>query len=354
MNAQTINQFRRATVAGLAAADAITWNSWWHRLGSMPPRRYVRLDEAWQHDRDLHSSSLPTPYLQSTAPAQVGPTSPTDDTEWFVVAVRHHLGQQLDGSPALSSSQVWTELAHLREKDSDAVRPRVGTVIALENMAEGYGSPLSGQHNPHYFDDIACIRGIAAGLLRPGDPEGAADLAEVDAKFTHALDGVYGARGTAALFAVLSAGQGVKAAIDAARDQLPAQSWAAHVVDECLAAVREGDHAMSLAARLEEGVVDHVYAYANQAPETLGLLFAHLSLAETTDSLLLGALAHPRHADGLVPLAGAAAGAVFGGPSIYDEMPVLRGVSVRALAGVALEDVLMDLSKASAGAGERR
>lgn len=354
MSTLTIDQFRRAAVAGLAAADAITWNSWWHRLGSMPPRRYVRLDEAWQHDRALLSSSLPTPYLQSTAPAQVGPTSPTDDTEWLVVALRHHLGQRLDGSPAPDDSHVWDELARLRETDLDAVRPRIGTVIALENMAEGYGPPLSGQHNPHYFDDIACVRGIAAGLLRPGDPGGAADLAEVDARFTHSSDGVYGARATAALFAVLASGEGTGAAVDAAREQLPEGSWSAHVVEECLAAVREGDSAMSLAARLEGDVVDHVYAYANQVPETLGLLLAHLSAAETADSLMLGALAHPRHADGLVPLAGAVSGAVFGEPSLDDELPVLRGVSVRALAGTALDDVLADLAGADARAGGSR
>lgn len=343
-----------ATIAGLCAADALTWTGWWHRLASLPPRRYVRLDEAWQHDRELHSSSLPTPYLQASAPSLIDPAGPTDDAEWFAVAARYHLGQRLDGSPAEAGTDVYSELAAQREDDVDAVRPRVGTVIALDNLAAGHRPPVSGRENPHYFDDIVCIRAIVAGLLRPGDPHGAADLAESEAAFTHALDGVYGARGTAALFAALAGGGPVTEAIEAAIAQLPDDSWCAAVVDECMAAAGDGDHALGLAARLEREVVDHVYGYANQAPETLGLLLAHLSVATNGEALLLGALGHPRHADALVPLAGATAGAVFGGPVTDTELPVLRGVSVRALAGVGLQEVLTDLTShavVTAGAG---
>lgn len=340
----------RATIAGLSAADALTWTGWWHRLGSLPPRRNVRLTEAWQHDQALHSSSLPTPYLQASAPSLIDPAGPTDDAEWFAVAVRYHLGQRLDGSPAPEGASVWTELAELREADTEAVRPRVGTVIALENLAAGLQPPASGRENPHYFDDIACVRAIAAGLLRPGRPDDAADLAESDVAFTHALDGVYGARATAALVAVLAGGGEVSEAIESAIASLPAGTWIAHVVAEFMAGVSPGDQALTLAARLEREVVDHVYSYANQAPETLGLLLAHLSVATGGESLLLGALAHPRHADGLVPLAGAVAGAAFGGPAVEGDLPVLRGMSVRPLAGLALEEVLTDLTAAAATA----
>ena len=329
----------RAAVAGLCTGDAISWPSWWHRMGRLPDRREVRLGQAWQHARDMRTTGLPTPYLQSSSPSLVDPAGPTDDAEWFTVAARFHLGQLLDGSPAPEDRTVWTELAELRAADESAVRGRVATVISLDNLAVGLAPPASGNDTPHYFDDIACVRAVAAALVSPGRPGEAADRADADAVVTHALDGVWGARATAALVASLLDGAAPADAETQALAQLPAESWVAHVVAECLDAVRPGDDPLRLAARLEQTCVDHVYAYANQAPETLGLLLAHLRVSDSAEQLLLGALAHPRHADGLVPLAGAVAGAAYGGPA-DGPLPTLIGTSVRALEATSLDPVV--------------
>lgn len=334
----------RATVAGVCVGDAIGWPSWWHRLSRLTPRREVRLTQAWQHARDIATTGLPTPYLQSSPPSDVDPAGPTDDAEWFAVAALHHLGRRLDGSPATGDRTVWHELATLRAADPGAVRARVGTVIALQNLARGVQPPTSGHDNPHYFDDIACVRAVAAALARPGDPAGAVDLAGSDALVTHSLDGVWGSGAVAGLLSVLLGGGSTADAERAALTALPPDSWVAHVVAECLDHVRDDDDQVRLAARLERRVVDHVYAYANQAPETLGLLLAHLRVARSAEALLLGALAHPRHADGLVPLAGAVGASAFGDRTADPEpLPVLRGTCVRALDGVALDDLVDDL-----------
>jgi ADP-ribosylglycohydrolase len=342
----------RAVVAGLSAGDAITWTSWWHRMSQLPPRRGVRLGQAWQHARDQATTSLPTPYLQSSSPALVDPAGPTDDVEWFVVAALHHLGRRLDGSAADLPYAIWHELAAARAADEREVVGRIGTVIALDGLRALTEPPASGNDNPHYFDDIACVRAVAAGLFRPGSPREAADVAEHDAAVTHALDGVWGARGTAALVSSLVGGADRATAVRAALHELPAESWCAHVAAECLDAVEPNDSPLTLAARLERDVVDHVYAYATQAPETLGLLLAHLSVADSGEALLLGALAHPRHADALVPLAGALAGAAWGWAPEH-ELPELRGTCVRALAGMPLSSVVGDL-QAAAGQGAVR
>ncbi|MGH3358458.1 MAG: ADP-ribosylglycohydrolase family protein [Nocardioidaceae bacterium] len=334
----TIRERIHATVAGLSAADAVTWTSWWHRMSQLPPRREVRLGEAWEHNRAELTTSLPTPYLQSSSPSLIDPAGPTDDAEWFVVAVRHHLGQRLDGTQANQPYEVWHELAARRSADPDSVRGRVGTAIGLANLSDGATPPTSGHDNPHHFDDMACVRAVAAGLVRPGDPTGAAELAEVDAAVTHSLDGVWGARAYAALISSLVGGAGIPAATSAALHELPADSWCAHVAAEFLGAATEPGSVMELAARLEREVVDHVYAYSTQAPETLGLLLAHLSAAADGTELLLGALCHPRHGDSLAPLAGAVAGAAYGLPTA--PLPTLGGVCVRDLAGVSLESIV--------------
>ncbi len=345
----TTGQRTRAAVAGLSSADAITWTSWWHRMSQLPPRRAVRLSQAWHHGRDEVTTSLPTPYLQSSSPALVDAAGPTDDTEWFVVAVRHHLGLLVDGNAATQPYGVWHDLATRRRNHEDDVHARLGTVIALDGLAAGAAPPVTGNDNPHYFDDIACVRAVAAGLLRPGAPEAAAALAGHDASVTHALDGVWAARAVAALVAGLVGGQGRASATAASLRELPPESWCACVVAECLEAVEPGDTPLGLAARLERHVVDHVYAYATQAPETLGLLLAHLGSADSADALLLGALAHPRHGDALVPLAGAVAGAAFGDP-VREDLPDLGGVCVRGLAGVSLASVYDDIVAAAGNA----
>lgn len=327
-----------ATVAGLCAGDAMSWPAWWHRLDQLPPRRAVRLQQAHAHARMGVTSSVPTPYLHATAPSTIDPGGPTDDAEWFVVAVRHHLGQRLDGGPVLEGGGVWIELAKLRASDPEAVRGRIGVVLSLANLTAGLEPPASGNDNAHWFDDLACVRAVAAGLLRPGQPEDAADLAESDAIVTNSHDGVWGARATAALIASLVVGEQPDKACRLARMQLPDSSWIAAVVDQCLAMTDRSATPLGMAARLEREVVDHVYAYANQAPETMGLLLAHLLVARDGNELLLGALAHPRHADSLVALAGAVAGAGFGDP-IGEPGAKLTGTSIRQLAGVDMGEV---------------
>lgn len=339
MKEPTVDRIQ-STIAGLCAGDAISWPSWWHRLHQLPPRRAVRLSEAHDHARTWRSSSVPTPYLHATAPSTIDPGGPTDDAEWFVVAVRHHLRQLLDGSPAPDGTGVWGELAQLRAADADAVRGRLGVIASLGNLAAGLAPPASGHDNVHWFDDLACVRGVAAGLLRPGQAEPAADLAEDDARVTHALDGVWGARATAALVSCLVAGESREAAIVAARAQLPRDSWIAAVVDECRAVTDGSSDPLARAARLERDVVDHVYAFSNQAPETLGLLLAHLAVTESREGLLLAALGHPRHADGLVPLAGAVAGAAFGHPDGGGGLPTLTGVTIPVLAGIEMGTIV--------------
>lgn len=312
-------------------------------MANLGPRRAVRLGEAWQHARNAVTTTLPTPYLHASSPELADPAGPTDDAEWFVVAARHLLGQHLDGTPGDEPYAVWRQLADRRNADPDTVRGRIGTVIALDNLVAGKQPPVSGHDNPHYFDDIACVRAVAAGALRPGDPRAAADLAETDAAVTHSLDGVWAARAVAALVAALVGGAEREAAIASARAEIPDGTWCSSVVAECLAVVDTAQTPLALAARLERESVDHVYSYLNQAPESAGLLLAHLSSASTADALLLGALSHPRHADGLVPLVGAVSGAAFGGPGT--PLGVLKGTCVRELAGVSLETVLSAITE---------
>ncbi|WP_219417691.1 ADP-ribosylglycohydrolase family protein [Pseudonocardia nigra] len=345
MNGGARRQRARATIAGLVLADGLAWPSLWHRLSLLPARRTERLQEIDVFAVRMRTTTRALPYLHASPPQLVDAAGRSDDTEWFAVSALFHTGRGLDGQPTAEPLGVWAELARLRSDDPSSVRARTGTVVALENLARGLAPPQSGHDNPHYFDDIACVRALAAGLQHAGDAGAAARAADTDAQVTHAEDGVWCARATAVLVAELVDGAPVERAVAQAAGSLPEGSWSAGVVEAALRAV-EADQpsALALARALEQGVVDPLYSFAIAAPETLALLLAHLRRAAGPEELLLGALAHPRHADALVPLAGAVAGAAFGPAwlpaDLLAEPPVLRGICVPQLAGQQLGAVL--------------
>lgn len=338
------NERARAVVQGLSLGDSLAWPSWWHRLALLSPKRATRLAQATEFAKERDATGFPTPYYQSSPLGSVDPAGTTDDAEWFAVAARSLLGQDLAGDPSTDGHGVWVELAQRRHQEPASVRGRLGTLMALDNLANGMSVPACGHDNAHYFDDIACIRALAAGL-RFHEIDEAVAAARDDASVTHSEDGVWAAQGTAALVATLLGGAPVVDAVSAARAALPSESWTAAVVTEMLAL--SADSPFRLASRLEREVVDHVYSYATTGPETLGLLLTHLQSARSADELLHGCLSHPRHADSLVPLGFAIAAAAFGPewlPNPPDEpLPVLEGVAIRALQGVRLDDVVTDL-----------
>lgn len=337
----------RTTVLGLAAGDGAAWPSTWQRMPLLPRRRTERLGTLWEFGLEHHTTSIAMPYLHATSPEVLDVTGPTDDAEWLVVALRHLTGCALDGAPANAPHQIWSEIATLDARSPESVRARIGTRLALTNLQRGLEPPSTGRFNAHYFDDIGCVRAIAGALLRPGQPDEAADLAESDVAVTHALDGLWCARASAALFAVLVDSGDARSAVDAAQAQLPPDSWSQGVVGDMIAAAEASRSQLDLSARLEHTCVDQIYSYPVLAPETLGLLLAHLSRATSAEDLLLAAFSHPRQADALVPLAGAAAAAAFGDHwlprTVTEGDLLLQGVSISALAGVSVTQVIDSL-----------
>lgn len=334
-------------LAGLVYGDGNSYAALWNRLPLLPYRKYTFYQEAPWLSFDNGHTTQTHPHRHSTPAGTWQINGPTDATEWATITALH----LTDGSIPDGIGNVWLDLANRRAQDKLSVRARLGTAYALKNLSAGLTSPASGNDNPHYFDDQACVRAVIAGLLRPGAPEDAADLAGLDAAYTHALDGVWSARAVAALVAVGLGGGGVARAVDAALAQLPAGSWSANIAADCLARAVTSESQADLADRLENEVLDDIYSYNVSAPETLGALLAHLTIATSPDSLLAGAAAHSRANASLAPLAGAVAAVFFGGdwlPSrLTDQLPKLEGTSIGALRGHSLQDTATLLESAA-------
>jgi ADP-ribosylglycohydrolase len=334
----------RAVVLGLATGDALAWISAEHRLQRLPERRVKHFRWLQGYSDDTRSTTRPVPNVHSS-PVGVLRPAPADDTEWFVFSATAQLRAASGEADAVRAA--WSELA----ARADELRARSGTYRALRNLQHGQLPPMSGHDNPHYFDDIASIRAVAAGILASDDAE-AADLAQRDAEVTHSLDGLWCARATSVLISRLLRGASTDDAIAASLRELPDGRWSRRIVEQALEVSASSSSALDLALQLDRDLVDKIYSYPVAGPETLGLVLAHLQRSSSAEELMLGALGQARNADAVPALAGAVAGARFGGdwlPQPFIEGPIyLDGVSIPWLEGQALEPTIAALQAAVA------
>ena len=152
----------------------------------------------------------------------------TDDTEFGVLTARALLDYRGELTPE-KTAQAWRKYIIGRGgAKKRAGRPLYG---ALENLARGMEPPYTGRYNVMNIDDGAAMRASPHGILRAGDPEGAAELAAADACVSHDADGIWAAQAVAASVAVAIAGGSPDEVVDAGRNCLPMGSWIAAAMD---------------------------------------------------------------------------------------------------------------------------
>ncbi len=324
-------------VFGMAFGDGIAAPSATNRLSILAPKRIMRMRSLSEYaDENMHTTR-PIPYTHAQPGVLLNP-SPSDDTEWFAFVANYLLRGE-------SSAVAWSQLAEKK----DQVRARTGTKIALKNISNGLMSPESGHDNPHYFDDIALIRAAAISSIYFANQELMLKKVEEDITFTHSEDGLYCANALAILFAAVLRGESKTEAINGAVQSLPKESWSANLVADALKKAKQIPNTFARAIVLEEQFIENIYAYPISAPETLGLLLAHLSNTETAEDLMNSALLHKRKLDSLPPLAGALAGVLYGAewlPKISKSetislagacIPDLKGINLRQLADLIIK-----------------
>ena len=330
----------KAVVYGLAYGDSFSSYSATHRMSLVAPKRILRMRGLAEFADEHLQTTRPSPYTHAQPGYLLNP-APSDDSEWFAFTALAHLNSNVPIETA------WTELAHIR----DQIRGRTGTKIALRNIDQGSSIEHAGHDNPHYFDDIACIRAIAAGILSSGSVNGATALAFSDARITHSEDGLWCALATAALVSSGLSGETKREAVSQAMNQLPVGSWSRRIVEKAINEVAHDASAISRGIKLEATCVDRIYSYAISAPESLGLLFAHLLNSSSAQEFFLATLLHKRNLDSLPALAGAIASLFFQDqwiPESYlNSELVLDGACRPNLKGLNLRELSEQLASAS-------
>lgn len=337
---KTSAEITKEIVYGLALGESLAFPSADHRVSLLAPKRVTRLRGLKEYADNLLQTTNPTPYTHAQPGYLLNP-SPSDDSEWFVFTALAHLNS------TTSVEDSWIALS----KKRDVVRGRTGTKIALRNLDQGSSPAHSGHDNPHYFDDIASVRAVVAGILSRGSVAGAVELATMDAQITHSEDGVWCAQAIAALVASLISGNTKEDAVAMAMSQFPEGAWSTRVIEKALKVAKGDTSAISRALKLEQQCVDRIYSYGISAPETLSLLFAHILNSASAQELMLSTFLHKRNLDALPALAGAVAGLAFREswiPQFFLDAPlILDGVCIPDLKGTDLAEISVQLATAN-------
>lgn len=328
---------------GLAVGDALGWPSLYHRSYQLPfwTRRIRRELDAEQESSNATRPPVPFSLNQPVAPLAIGPS---DDAEWaaFTATLLIRTEGRMESDELASA---WMDLA----ASDQPVRGPISVQGALHNLRQGLLPPESGHDNAHYMDDAAAVRAIPIGACCAGDPEKAALLAERDASVTNALDGLWAARAMAAAIAVACGGGGAQAAVDAAIQQLPADSWIARTTEQAMALCDEPNSLFGLIPLLSDKIINRIYSYGSLAPETVALTLAlvHRTRGNFVPSVLAAAVL-TRTADSLPALVGGLCGALMGEvavePSWRERCRTLAGICLPHLAGTDLVSLAVQLA----------
>ena len=146
----------------------------------------------------------------------------TDDTEFALLTAR----MLLDCDCNLTRDavfQAWKKYI----LDEGGVFARAGRPLygAVANLQRGARAPLSGQDNVGNDDDGSAMRITPIGIICAGQPERAAEMAEIEAEISHYGDGITAAQAVAASVAVAMVDGSTEEIIAAGREYIPADSW---------------------------------------------------------------------------------------------------------------------------------
>lgn len=234
-------------------------------------------------------------------------TQSTDDTEFalltakIVLACRGHISDD-------AVLDHWQE--HVVE---GGIQSRSGQVAigARANLMKGMRPPLSGEYNVQSYDDGVAMRIAPVGIIWAGEPQKAAEMAEVDGRISHARDGIWAGRAVAAAVAVAMVDASMEEVIDAALAVIPSESWLGDGMRRAMAICDEEQSFFRIWERLHEDLWTPQHA---ASPEAVPQAFALLRMLgdRSFRDALVAACNFGRDADTIGAIVGAVCGARYG------------------------------------------
>jgi ADP-ribosylglycohydrolase len=330
---------RRAEGAllGLAMGDAAGFPALFHR--TLLIRNLKRRARLWTFSREADAwqvNKFSLPYTNS-APEEHLHLSATDDAEFAAVAAL--ILADCGDDPSLE--ELFGGWEKFVVSHGDAIWSGVSERASIENARKGLRPPVTGNDNPHHFDDGAVARAVPVGLHYHGDPESAARIAGRLASISNAEDGVWAAQAMAASIAAAMTGASPAEAVAVGRAQIPEDSWLARKVALAASLLGEAGSGFAAVPLWNNHVVNGIYSFGNVAPETLAVAYAIVLATEgRLQAGLQLACMVPKQADSMPAMVGALAGALEGVEAVpatwAERLDRLKGVCIPHVAGLSL------------------
>jgi len=227
--------------------------------------------EGWMHERIISTYGEMRDYV-------IKPPETLNDDTGYGILLLHTIEEY---GPDFTSAQLGREwVAHLPLETTYTAEK-----IAIENMLRGILPPESGEmDNPYNWWVGGLMKGEVCGLLSPGRPELAAELAVRDGVIAHSGEGVYGEIFCAVLISAAFYETDMHKLLETALAYIPPQSKLTEVVRQTMAWCAQADDWHEAMRKVYETCVRQyhwVHTFPNAAMAVIGLLFGKGDFEET-------------------------------------------------------------------------
>lgn len=269
------------------------------------------------------------------------PAPGTDDTEFALLTAQTLINAKGNLTDRVVLENWKTNVLPLTELHRGGASERE----AAANIRRGVLPPYSGIYNSYHISDGAAMRVTPIGIACAGDPEKAARLAEIEARISHARDGLWGAQAVAASVAVAMAGATVDEVFETVINTIPEDSWLRFTFDKVIEIIESKKTLEAAWKPLHDALWTE---YKAAVPEAIPSALAILKL---TDGDFKRGIIYSgnfgRDADTISAIVGAISGAMNGMESIpahwIEKVRITTGVCLPFTKGMDLFDVAAKL-----------
>ncbi len=335
---------------GMMAADALSYPSMMRGRHTTLPWIDRVMHKIDAHGREHNNTKPVIPFVWHRSEA-LKPT-PTYVSEFALFTAKMIV--DLDGIPSIENiSGYWKEHIVAREQD---VRSGVSERAAIVNYKAGYEPPVTGNDNPHTYDDGFVPRAISIALHAYEHLEKMEQWLQLDGSVTHADEGLAAGRAMAYAIAAGMKGASPQEMIDAGMSTLKLESWVGSQCTKAIDIAKKYDVAFAAIPELDNEVTSRIYNYGNIAAETLAVSFGLFLLADGNLEVAVPlAMSFPRLSDSVPAFVGALCGVYKGVhalPNTYDRyLNPPQGICVPSVKDTDIEQLVRSLLSVSTNVG---
>lgn len=275
----------------------------------------------------------------------------TDDTD-FTLFNAHLL---LTYGPEITPEQVEAEWRDKLLGGRHFYRPGgFSDVLATNNLREGMHTPESGAFNHQMWSDGVAMSISAAGIMAPGEPARAAELADTLGSVSNGRDGILTARAVAAAISMAMVGASSAEMMNAAVSAVPPSTWTRRALvaaQDIATDIPPGD---DLVAAIEKRLIVSWWPWADLATEAVPVAFAFFCAYDGDYANVVPAsISIGRDADTIGAIVGGLAGAQRGIDAIPEDwrkrVTVSQGQSIGFVANRPITEIATRLAARASG-----